>query len=149
MKIENDNPPQPALDRDDAGSIPPASTNLNSNLHATGSKPVANSGKVTPLELTPPDPLNPHDPLNLRWYLLDIPWCRPEHVGTVILAGSPDPHAGQCIANIDLDDPDDSATALRTLRYIVNLHNSQTIGDRPAEIDRDQLSIDFDTLDYL
>lgn len=69
--------------------------------------------------------------LNQKWYLSGDPWFRWEHVGTVILAGSPDPHAGTVVADLlgyDEYEDESSDRKLEQTRaiaaHIVDIHNA-------------------------
>lgn len=60
------------------------------------------------------------------WYLLDAPWAHSDYAGTMILAGSPDPHVGLvvCDTNDLLSGEADVETARAVAEHIVDLHNA-------------------------
>lgn len=65
------------------------------------------------------------------WYLLDAPWAHGDYAGTMILAGSPDPHVGLvvCDTNDLLSGETDVETARAVAEHIVDLHNDSVQAD--------------------
>ena len=67
-----------------------------------------------------------NDLLAERWYLLGPPWATSDYAGTVILAGSDDPHIGTAVCDTyDMcSDDADLDTAREVAAHIVELHNA-------------------------
>lgn len=64
--------------------------------------------------------------LAMKWYTLEHPWCHSDYAGTLILAGSNDPHAAVPICETDdlVGDHYDRETAIGLAQHIIDLHNA-------------------------
>lgn len=83
----------------------------------------------------------PTDLLAQRWYLLGAPWATSDYAGTVILAGSEDPHIGTVVCDTyDAHSDDADLDAAREVAaHIVELHNANLGANREkSEKEADQ-----------
>ncbi len=66
--------------------------------------------------------------LKVRWYVLGAPWAHGDYAGTMILAGSEDPHMADPVCDtvdmIDQVDGADIETARDIAEHIIRLHNA-------------------------
>ena len=64
--------------------------------------------------------------LAMPWYTLEQPWCHSDQAGTLIMAGSNDPHVAVPICETDdlVGDHYDRDTAMGLAQHIIDLHNA-------------------------